>query len=220
MISYSYRFEDQHSVFVYASDAEYKHLDDASVQPHIEFFRDADALVFDAQYTLTQAWRNVDWGHSSAMIGVDLARAAGVKRLILFHHHPTHSDAELAEMQETAIAYQAEDTTLPTCEVLVAYQGLTIDLAPLGAVDLQLTADGEAAILTPTSVFDERGVGQLAQQLTHLDEQDTIASPIVDLSQVETFTTASLKSLVALRQERKDTPIVLFGRWAWACRPS
>jgi len=209
--SYSFRFEDQHSVFVYASDAEYKQLDDASVQPHIEFFRGADALIFDAQYTLTQAWRNVDWGHSSAMIGVDLARAAGVKRLILFHHHPTHSDAELQEMQDTAIAYQAEDTTLPTCEIMVAYQGLTIDLAPAGAVDLQFAPDGEAAILTPTSVFDERGVNHLARQLARLAEQDARARSIIDLSQVETLTTASLQSLVALRQERKDVPIVLAG---------
>ncbi|MCP4544308.1 MAG: tetratricopeptide repeat protein [Chloroflexi bacterium] len=209
--SYSYRFEDQHSVFVYASDAEYKELDDASVQPHIEFFKGADALIFDAQYTLTQAWRNVDWGHSSAMIGVDLARAAEVKRLILFHHHNTHSDADLQEIQETAIAYQAEDTTRPTCEIMVAYEGLTLDLAPPDAVDLQFTLGGEAAILTPSTVFDERGVDQLAQQLIRLAEQDAQARSIIDLSHVETLTTASLKSLVALRQEQRGDPIVLVG---------
>ncbi|MEE8390668.1 MAG: protein kinase, partial [Anaerolineae bacterium] len=209
--SYSYRFEDQHSVFVYASDAEYKELDHASVQPHIEFFKGADALIFDAQYTLTQSWQLVDWGHSSAMIGVDLARAAGVKRLILFHHHTTHSDADLQEIQETAIAYQAADTTLSTCEIMVAYEGLTLDLASPGVVDLQFALDGEAAILTPASVFDERGVDQLAQQLVRLAELDTNARSILDLSHVETLTTASLKSLVALRQERRDDPIVLVG---------
>ncbi len=209
--SYSYRFEDQHSVFVYASDAEYKELDDVSVQPHIEFFRNADALIFDAQYTLTQAWRNVDWGHSSAMIGVDLARSAGAKRLILFHHHNAHSDADLEQIQETAIAYQAEDTSRPACEVMVAYEGLTIDLARQEVMDLQFTPGGEAAILTPISVFDERGVDQLAQQLVRLAEQDAQARSIIDLSHVEKLTTASLKSLVALKQERRGEPIVLVG---------
>jgi len=207
--SYSYRFEDQHSVFVYASDVEYKQLDDASVQPHIEFFRNADALIFDAQYTLREAWQKVGWGHSSAMIGVDLARAAGVKKLLLFHHDPTYSDAQLQEIQSTAVAYQAQDTTRPTCEVIVAYEGLALDLTPPGAVALQLTPDGEAAILIPTSVFDERGVDQLAQQLARLAEQAPPSSSIIDLSHTETLTTASLKSLVALRQERKDAPIVL-----------
>ncbi len=44
--SYGYRFQVQHSVFVYASDSEYKQLDDANYQAHIDFFRDADALIF------------------------------------------------------------------------------------------------------------------------------------------------------------------------------
>ncbi len=210
--AYSYRFEDQHSVFVYANDAEYKHLNDASVQPYIDFFRNADALIFDAQYTLKEAWHKVDWGHSSAMIGVDLARAAGVKKLILFHHDPTYSDIQLQEIQTTAIAYQAQDTTLPICEVIVGYEGLTIDLTPLGAVELQLMPDNEAAILTPASIFDERGANQLAQQLATLTQQNTPSRSIIDLSQVETLTTASLKSIVGLRQEGKGAPkVVLAG---------
>lgn len=209
--AYSYRFEDEHSVFVYASDAEYKQLDDASVQPHIEFFRNADALIFDAQYTLKEAWLKVDWGHSSAMIGVDLARAARVKRLILFHHDPTYSDAQLLEIQSTAIAYQAQDPTRPICEILVAYEGLTLDLTPPGAVELQLMPDQETAVLTPTSVFDERGVDRLVQQLSSLSEQGSYSGSIIDLSQVETLTTASLKLLVALRREGENAPIVLAG---------
>ncbi len=204
--SYSYRFKDQHSVLVYATDAEYKQLNDASVQPRIEFFRNADVLIFDAQYTLKEAWRRIDWGHSSAMIGVDLARAAGVKKLLLFHYAPAYSDAQLQGIRSTAIAYQAQDTTRPTCEVTVAYEGLTLDLAPSGAADLQLLPGDEAAILTPTSVFDERGVEQL---IAHLAEQGRPTSPIIDLSQVETLTTASLKLLITLPREKEGAPIVL-----------
>jgi anti-anti-sigma factor len=210
--AYSYRFEDQHSIFVYANDAEYKQLNDASVQPHIDFFRNADALIFDAQYTLKEAWNKVDWGHSSAMIGVDLARAAGVKKLILFHHDPTHSDAQLQEIQAKAIVYQAQDPGLPLCEVLVGYEGLTIDLIPSDTIELQLIPDNEAALLIPTSIFDERGVNQLARQLADLTEQNTPSSSIIDLSQVESLTTASLKSLVALRPTGQGTSkVVLAG---------
>jgi len=210
--SYSYRFQDQQSILVYATDCEYKRLDDDSVQPHIEFFRHADVLIFDAQYTLREAWhQKVDWGHSSSMIGVDLARAANVSKLLLFHHDPTYSDAELQEIQETAIAYQAQDTIRPTCEVLVAYEGLVIDITPPSMVDFQLTPDGEAAILTPISVLDERGVDQLVQQLARLADEQTPASSIIDLSQVDTLTTASLKALVTVSQERGSSPIVLVG---------
>ncbi|RME46664.1 MAG: STAS domain-containing protein, partial [Caldilineae bacterium] len=191
-------------------DAEYKNLDEASLQPYLNFFRNADALVFDAQYTLRDVWQlKEDWGHSSAMIGVDLARAAGVKRLLLFHHDPTATDARLMEIQQTAQAYQAQDPSLPTCEVLIAYEGLTLDLTPPGTVDVELSPTGEAAILIPTSIFDQRGVAQLEQQLARLSQEKSTSIPIVDLSQVETLTTASLKSLLSLHRQRHEAQIVL-----------
>ncbi|MDM8526588.1 tetratricopeptide repeat protein [Anaerolineales bacterium HSG24] len=207
--AYGFRFEDQHSVFVYASDSEYKHLNHADVKPHIEFFRDADALIFDAQYTLKEAWLKEDWGHSSAMIGIDLARVAGVKKLILSHHDPTYSDAQLQQMQIEAIVYQAQDQTLPTCDVLVAYEGLTLDLTPSGAIDFQVSPDGEQTILKPTIAFDEPGAEQLADQLTLVSEQNDVTNSIIDLSQVTTLTTASLKLLIERQKQTDLDPIVL-----------
>ncbi|MFN2284942.1 MAG: tetratricopeptide repeat protein [Anaerolineae bacterium] len=205
--AYSYRFEDQHSVFVYASDAEYKKLEDDVVNPHVTFFRNADALIFDAMYTLQDAWVKEDWGHSSAMIGVDLAEAAGVKQLILFHHDPSYSDAKIEEIYATAVAYRNQRGF--TLETAVAYEGMTLDLTPPGAMDLQFTPNGETAIVTPTSIFDEHGIDALARQLTEMSDPHSPTSSIIDLSQVETFTTASLKSLVAFRQQWRGKPIIL-----------
>ncbi len=207
--SYGYRFEDQHNVLVYASDAEFKQLDKAAVKAHVEFFRNADVLIFDAQYTLTEGWQKVDWGHSSALIGIDLARAAGVKTLVLFHHDPTYSDAELRRIMSNAVTYQNHDPSLPQCEVVVAYEGMTMDLAPPGAVGLRFLPEEEAAVLTPTNVFDVYGADGLERQLAQLADQESMAIPIIDLSQVETLTTASLKSLVLLRREGERAPLIL-----------
>ena len=42
----------------------------------------ADALVFDAQYSLRDVFLSkADWGHSSAIIGVDIAERAQAKPL-------------------------------------------------------------------------------------------------------------------------------------------
>ncbi|MCB0209524.1 MAG: tetratricopeptide repeat protein [Anaerolineae bacterium] len=207
--AYSYRFQDEHCAFVYASDAEFQDLSDASVNPHIAFFRGADALIFDAQYTLRESWEKVDWGHSSALIGVDFARAAGVKKLILFHHDPIYSDAQLEEIQATAVAYQEQDNKMPSCEVLIGYEGLALDLTPTGAVEFQVMSDQATAVVTPTSVFDERGVDQVAQQLAQLAEHSTLSDSIIDLSHVETLTTATLKMLVTLGQAEGNGSIVL-----------
>jgi phosphoribosyl 1,2-cyclic phosphodiesterase len=56
---------------------------------------DADVLVHDAQYTTEEYAARVGWGHSSIDQTVRYARAAGAKRLVLFHHDPLHSDTEL-----------------------------------------------------------------------------------------------------------------------------
>lgn len=208
--AFGYRFEDQHSIFVYASDAEYKQLNEAGLQTHLDFFRGADALVFDAQYGLREAWEDkADWGHSSAMIGVDLARQAGVKRLLLFHHEPTYSDDQLQAVQEKAVEYQTQEAALPPYEVMIAYEGLELDLTPAGAIDVQLMVGNETAVLTPSSVFDEQGVEQLNQRLMTLTHQDGAIGSILDLSQVERLTTASLKALVTLSRQRGTGSVVL-----------
>ena len=36
------------------------------------------------------------------VIGVDFARRAGVRKLLLYHHEPTYSDSQLEEIQATA----------------------------------------------------------------------------------------------------------------------
>ena len=208
--AFSFRFEDQLSTFVYANDAEYKTLDDDTFQERIDFFKGADAVLFDAQYGLRDSWeKKVDFGHSSAMIGVDFARRAGVKRLLLTHHEPTYSDEQLQAIQETARAYQAQDPSLPTCDVIVAYEGLKFDLAPAGAVDVRLMPENDAAILTPTSIFDEQGVTHLVEQVSQTARQGTSLESILDLSQVERLTTASLKTLVTFSQQRGRGVMVL-----------
>ncbi|MBN1955420.1 MAG: tetratricopeptide repeat protein [Anaerolineae bacterium] len=206
--AYGYRFEGPAATLVYAADNEFKELDNATLQPYLDFFRDADALVFDAQYTLREAWEyKANWGHSSAMIGVDVAQAAGVKRLFLFHHDPTYSDHQLLEIQQRATNYQAQNFSPPHCQIIVACEGMTVDLAASESVDMQITPDGDAAILTPAKTLDQHGVDQVIQQLERLGDRPT--SSIIDLSTVETLTTSIFKSLVSLRRHEGSPPIVL-----------
>lgn len=208
--AYSFRLEDRHSVFVFASDAEYKNLlDPEAQQQRRAFFSNADALVFDAQYTLVETWQKEDWGHSSALIGVDLARDAGVKRLLLFHHDPTNSDEQLLSIQAQAIAYQAQDAQRPPCEILIAHEGLELDLVPDDTMDLQLLRENATAVLTPFSSFGARGVDRLVEQLDQLAAQSAPASAIVDLAHVETLTTPVLRALVMLARARPGSRLLL-----------
>jgi ribonuclease BN (tRNA processing enzyme) len=55
----------------------------------------ADLLIHDAQYTTEEYQKRVGWGHSSIRDAIAFATVAGARRLVPFHHDPTHDDAML-----------------------------------------------------------------------------------------------------------------------------
>jgi phosphoribosyl 1,2-cyclic phosphodiesterase len=49
-------------------------------------------LVYDASYTDEEYETRAGWGHSTWQAAIRLANAAGVGKLLLFHHDPSHDD--------------------------------------------------------------------------------------------------------------------------------
>ena len=83
----------------------------------IRFFADADLLIHDAQYTPEELALRRGWGHSAWTDVLDLALAAGVKQLILFHHDPDHSDSFLDGIRVALLERMAAMGTTITCEL-------------------------------------------------------------------------------------------------------
>lgn len=65
-----------------------------------EIAADADLLIHDAQWSAEEYPRYVGWGHSSIPQALRFAEAAGAKKLVPFHHDPTHADGVLDELYE------------------------------------------------------------------------------------------------------------------------
>jgi phosphoribosyl 1,2-cyclic phosphodiesterase len=61
--------------------------------------RGADVLIYDAQYTDEEYETHRGWGHSTGRAGAALAKRAGVERLILTHHDPSHDDWRVAQIE-------------------------------------------------------------------------------------------------------------------------
>jgi ribonuclease BN (tRNA processing enzyme) len=61
-----------------------------------------DLLIHDAQYTDAEYPQRVGWGHSTITHALRFAAAAGVKRLVTFHHDPGHDDRVLDRLTEEA----------------------------------------------------------------------------------------------------------------------
>jgi len=86
-----YRIETPGGTVVYATDNE---PGDPQLDRELrELAAGADIFINDAQYTPEQlASTRQGWGHSSWREGVKVAREAGAKTLVLFHHDPDATD--------------------------------------------------------------------------------------------------------------------------------
>lgn len=137
-ISYGYRLEKDGKVAVYSSDSEHKDAAYSDDYPFLDFFRDADLLIFDAQYSLADAtFTKANWGHSSNIIGVELAARSRVKTLAIFHHEPTSPDEELDEFLLNTRMYSniyhqeaghPESAERFPHDIILAYDGLELEL--------------------------------------------------------------------------------------------
>jgi ribonuclease BN (tRNA processing enzyme) len=87
------------------------------------FFKDADVLVHDAQYTEKEYQQHLGWGHSSYTESIRAAEEAGVKKLILYHHDPNRTDAQLEELEK----YYAASAYVKGTEVMMAREGLVVE---------------------------------------------------------------------------------------------
>jgi len=96
---HGFRLEHDGHAIVYATDTEHF----ACVDPTLKkLAAGADILIYDAQYTPDEYPSKVGWGHSTWQAGAELARAAGVAQLVLFHHDPDRTDAQLAAIEAEA----------------------------------------------------------------------------------------------------------------------
>ena len=98
-----YRIEYAGKALVYATDTEGYIGGD---QRLIRFARGANLLIHDAQYTQAEyasaTAPTQGWGHSTWNTAVEVAQAADVQKLVLFHHEPAHDDDFLESLEKEA----------------------------------------------------------------------------------------------------------------------
>jgi phosphoribosyl 1,2-cyclic phosphodiesterase len=127
--SYGYRLEHGGTVVIYSTDSEHKLEDAAATDAFVEFFRDADLVIFDAMYSLADATSvKEDWGHSSNVVGVELCQMARAKHLCMFHHEPIYDDDQLLAVLAETRRFEEITRGDHRVEVSSAYDGMEIVL--------------------------------------------------------------------------------------------
>ncbi len=130
VVTFGYRFLESTSgkSFIFITDNELGDSNDPGPPAWraglVRFVRGADLMVHDAM------WREQDWparrgwGHSTAGQAIELAREAGVGRLMLYHYDPALDDDAL-DAHVASAAAAASDAGVA---LAAAREGLTVNL--------------------------------------------------------------------------------------------
>jgi CheY-like chemotaxis protein/phosphoribosyl 1,2-cyclic phosphodiesterase len=195
----------------------------AGDQRHAEFLRDADIVIHDAQYHAPDLPAKTGWGHSTIEYAVDLARAAGVGRLVLFHHDPNRDDAgvdALARAARTRAGGMDVTAAAEGDEIVLSESGADKPIDPEGprAPKLQtrariLVADDDQSIL---QVLETVLAGDGYQVITVRDGEAALEAARHDafdliLLDVQMPRLDGLATARALRRDARltDVPIVM-----------
>jgi phosphoribosyl 1,2-cyclic phosphodiesterase len=125
---YGYRIANEGRSIVYITDNEldppYKKT--TEFEEFIRFCSFADILVHDAQYIEHDMPKKHGWGHSLVSQVCELAKAASVKHVVLFHHDPDRTDDEIDSIQDKARYWFKENGAGINCTA--AYEGLELTI--------------------------------------------------------------------------------------------
>jgi len=200
-IAYAYRVENSASSFVLATDGEYKSLSASDTKEYIDFFSSADVLIFDSMYSVRDSIIKEDWGHSSALIGADIARQAGVKQLILFHHDPGAGDDEIWRIHQATVEYMSQNLGNAPPEVMVATEGLEINLSDIHDFQIGTQLVGDVAVLSLGGRFDAYGAEIFEARFDELLQQRDMARIVLSMRDVTDLSMAGVKALLEVRKQ-------------------
>lgn len=123
-----YRANWRNYAAAYITDTE--HFPDRLDENVLWLARNADVMIYDATYTDEEYYSSksskIGWGHSTWQEAVKIAKAAKVKKLVIFHHDPLHDDDFMDRIKE--------DTVRQFPDSLVAWEGLEIDVLAIPQV--------------------------------------------------------------------------------------
>lgn len=120
--TFGYRVSDEHASVVYLPD----HAPAAGCSADaVAAMAGADVLIHDAQFQAAERAVADAYGHATVDDAVELALAAGVATLVLFHHGPARTDDQLDEIMRMLVPP-------PRVRVVAACEGDTLDVGASG----------------------------------------------------------------------------------------
>ncbi len=102
---WGYKIESGGKVYSHATDTEATRVSRKSLGLDLPFYQGVDLIFFDGQYTLKDLAEKINWGHSAAQIGLDLAIREGIKKIVFSHHDPLANSQRIKALERQTEEY-------------------------------------------------------------------------------------------------------------------
>ncbi len=135
-----YRVNWRGHAAAYVTDTE--HYADRMDENVLSLARNADVFIYDATYTddeyYSEKASKQGWGHSTWQEAIKVAKVAGVKTLVIFHHDPLHTD-DFLDVIGAQIVQEFPNSVM-------AREGMSMKILPLeGSVESPATTESTEA---------------------------------------------------------------------------
>lgn len=196
-----FRLNDGEGVFAYVTDTE--HPEEGLDPKVLELAQGADVLVYDAQFTPALYPERKGWGHSTWEVGVELARAAGVGKLVLFHHDPAATDEAIdAIVAEASAALPGTIAASRDLELVVKRDGpvarpITAEISTTVRQRLKtsIAREGDEVLVTPASFLSTFSSPEFKDAVSAALAEEGVRGLSFDLSDTPHLDSAALATL-------------------------
>jgi phosphoribosyl 1,2-cyclic phosphodiesterase len=122
--------------YAHCADTEATRVTHLSLGEDLPMYQNVDLMYFDAQYTLGELADRINWGHSAAQIGLDLAFRENIKHVLFSHHDPISTASTINMLiRQTEEYYRwkidqgsKQNLVLPPVEWGFVFEGQTVKL--------------------------------------------------------------------------------------------
>lgn len=135
-LAFGYHLQEGSTRVLTCFDTEFKRMKRVDLGDDLPYYQNADLILFDGQYTISDLLRKINWGHCTPYVGIDLCLRECISKLVIVCHDPASSDQHLGRQEklvenyhkEQIEAYKALGKTVNPLEIIWGYEGLTLEI--------------------------------------------------------------------------------------------
>lgn len=132
---WGFKIEQKGRTFAHCVDTEATRTSREQLGHDLPLYQNVDLMLFDAQYSIQEAKEKVNWGHSAAAPGLEIAFREGIKKIVLTHHDPWASDDQIAGVYMEAFQHfesldlvrlEKKEQAKTICQIGIEGQKITV----------------------------------------------------------------------------------------------